>query len=438
MIRKAGVAGSFYPAVKQELLQTIKEMAEPKVERQKALGAVLPHAGYVYSGSVAAGVLSRIELPHTAIIIGPNHTGMGKPFAVMAEGLWQTPLGDVHINEALARKIVTTSRYLKDDALAHEQEHSIEVQLPLLQYFKPDIQIVPVILTRTTSEVYKEIAQAMAMSIRESGQDVIIIASSDMTHYEPHDKAREKDLEVIDAILELDESRMLELVQKNRVSMCGAGPVACLIRAARDLGGGTAELVSYRTSGETTGDYSSVVGYAGIIIRPKILNPLVGLAKEAVETYVRQREVIKPPAALSDEMMGKAGVFVSLHKGRELRGCIGTFTPSKRNVAEEIIANAINAAIEDPRFSPVVAGELTDLDYSVDVLFPPEAISDASELDPRKYGVIVESGTRRGLLLPDLEGVDTAEQQIEISRIKAGINAHEPVELYRFEVKRYQ
>jgi len=438
MIRRAAVAGSFYPADKQEIIETIKSLIEPDVARRKALGAVLPHAGYVYSGNVAGSVLSQVELPQTAVIIGPNHTGMGKPFSLMAEGLWRTPLGDVEVDGALARQILGLSRYLEDDAMAHMREHSIEVQLPLLQYFKPDIKIVPIILTGAAPSVYKEIGEAVAKAVKSSAYDIIILASSDMTHYEPREKAREKDLKVIEAILELDEDRVLEIVRKRHVSMCGSGPVACLLRAVRELGGGSAELVDYKTSGDVTGDFSEVVGYAGIIIKPKILHPLTALAKEAVETYVKHREVIKQPAELTKEMAEKAGVFVSLHKGRDLRGCIGTFASSRQNVAEEIITNAINAAVDDPRFSPVTAAELADINYSVDVLSSPEAIEDESELDPLKYGVIVESGTRRGLLLPDLEGVDTAEKQIEICRLKAGIEAHEPIKLYRFEVKRYR
>lgn len=438
MLRREVAAGSFYPADREELLNSIGEMIDKNQEQHRVLGAVLPHAGYVYSGRVAGKVLAKIELPQTAVIIGPNHTGMGKPFSVAAEGYWQTPLGTVEVDEQLARSVIGFSRYLEEDSTAHLREHSIEVQLPLLQYIKPDIKIVPVVLTGAPASAYKEIGQAIARGIQGREGSVIILASSDMTHYEPHDTAREKDLKVVEAILEMDEDLMLQVVSKYHVSMCGAGPVACLIRAVRELGGGIAELVDYRTSGETTGNYSEVVGYAGIIISPKVLHPLVSLAKSAVETFVRERQVIKPPVELTPEMAEKAGVFVSLHKGRELRGCIGTFAPAKRNVAEEIIANAINAAMEDPRFSPVTVQELADLDYSVDVLTEPEPVDDESELDPVRYGVIVEAGMRRGLLLPDLEGVDTVEKQIEICRMKAGIGPHEPVTLYSFEVKRFR
>jgi AmmeMemoRadiSam system protein A len=167
------------------------------------------------------------------------------------------------------------------------------------------------------------------------------------------------------------------------------------------------------------------------------MHPLARLAKETIESYVREGKTPQPKE-LTPEMRERAGVFVSLKVGGMLRGCIGTFEPMKANVAEEVIANAISAATRDPRFPPVTPAELSDLDYSVDVLTKPEPVESEAELDPKRYGVIVESGWRKGLLLPDLEGVDTVEYQIEICRSKAGIMPDEPVVLYRFEVKRYK
>jgi AmmeMemoRadiSam system protein A len=168
------------------------------------------------------------------------------------------------------------------------------------------------------------------------------------------------------------------------------------------------------------------------------MHPLVVLAKDTVGKYVQEGKKPPPPPTPTPEMQEKAGVFVSIHKHGDLRGCIGTFEPQQRNVAEEIITNAISSATQDPRFDPVTPDELEDLDYSVDVLTLPEPVDDVSALDAKKYGVIVEAGWRRGLLLPDLEGVDTVEEQIEICRRKGGISPDEPVQLYRFEVKRYK
>jgi len=167
------------------------------------------------------------------------------------------------------------------------------------------------------------------------------------------------------------------------------------------------------------------------------VQPIVKLAKETVESYVREGKILQPEE-LTPEMNERAGVFVSIHKHGELRGCIGTFEPAKANVAEEIIANAISSATRDPRFPPVAASELDDLEYNVDILTEPEPVENESQLDARRYGIIVESGFRRGLLLPDLEGVDSVERQIEICRLKAGIAADEPVTLYRFQVRRFK
>lgn len=168
------------------------------------------------------------------------------------------------------------------------------------------------------------------------------------------------------------------------------------------------------------------------------MHPLVQLAKESIEAYVRSKKTISPPHDLTPEMAQQAGTFVSLHtKDGALRGCIGTFQPTRDNVAEEVIHNAISAATRDPRFAPVSTDELEDLDISVDVLTEPEPVKSVAQLDAKRYGVIVQSGWRKGLLLPDLEGVDTPEYQIEICRRKAGIGPKEPVKLFRFEVKRY-
>jgi len=170
---------------------------------------------------------------------------------------------------------------------------------------------------------------------------------------------------------------------------------------------------------------------------PKKIDPLVQLARDAVESYVGQGKVLKPKE-LIPEMKEKAGVFVSLKKRGELRGCIGTFEPTRATIAEEVVANAISSSTRDPRFMPVSPSELGELEYSVDVLTKPELVDSVAGLDPKKYGIIVECGYRRGLLLPDLEGVDSVDEQIEICRAKAGISPDEPVRLYRFMVERHK
>ncbi len=436
MVRNPVVAGQFYPASPPELKAMIKQFIDEKAAKEEVIGLVSPHAGYVYSGAVAGAVISKVKFKDTFIIIGPNHTGQGKPFSIMTEGLWKTPLGEVEIDSELGKQISANSSHLAEDSAAHLSEHSIEVQLPFLQYFKPDIKLVPIMLAHGSADTFKEIGRAIARAIKDLNREAIIMASSDMTHYEPHESAKEKDTQAIEAILNLNEDELLRRVDELNISMCGYAPAVSLIAAAKELGATRTDLVRYQTSGDTSGDYSSVVGYAGIIIG-KEMHPLVKLARKTVESYVKDGKTPRPEA-LTPEMKQKAGVFVSIHKQGELRGCIGTFEPTRKNVTEEIITNAVSSATRDPRFPPIAPKELKDLDYSVDVLTIPEPVESKDQLDPKKYGVIVECGYRRGLLLPDLEGVDSVDHQIDICCRKAGIAADEPVKLYRFEVKRYK
>ena len=438
MNRQPVVAGQFYPASASQLRTMIEKMVDEKAEREDVIGLVSPHAGYVYSGPVAGAVISRVKFKDTFIILGPNHTGRGEPLSIMTEGKWQTPLGDVEIDTELAQHLLSITRHLQKDEAAQQFEHSIEVQLPFLQYFKPDIKIVPITLSFASLDAYKEIGEEIARAIIDTGREAVLMASSDMTHYEPHDTAAKKDRRAINAILHLDEDELFRQVEEHHITMCGVAPVASLIVAAREMGATSAELVRYQTSGDTSGDYSAVVGYAGIIIKAIAMHPLAQLAKNTIETYVNTGEVISPPQKLTPEMKQKAGVFVSLHRFGELRGCIGTFEPARKNVAGEIISNAVSSATRDPRFPPVAPEELEDLEYSVDVLTAPKPVKYEKELDPKKYGVIVECGYRRGLLLPDLEGVDTVDEQIDICRQKAGILPDEPINLYSFEVRRYK
>jgi len=437
MIREPVVAGQFYPRSPAELKALIKTMVDERAEKRDVIGYYAPHAGYVYSGPVAGAVVSRIKPADVYVVMGPSHTGMGAPFSIMTEGSWRTPLGQVEIDVPLAKQILAGSRRLASDTLAHSQEHAIEVQLPFLQHLSPRFTFVPIVLAHATAAVYTEIGKAIAKAIKDAGKRAVIVASGDMTHYESQKSARAKDQQAIDAMLALDAGLLLTRVEKLNITMCGYGPAAVLINAAKELGANHAELVKYQTSGDATGDFDSVVGYAGVIFASRYESPLVKLARETVESYVT-RATVPSPKALTPEMQGRAGVFVSIHKGEELRGCIGTIGPTEPNIALEIVQNAVSAATRDPRFPPVTPAELSRLNYKVDVLTDPEPIKSTDELDPKRYGVIVEAGWRRGLLLPDLEGVDSVEYQIEICRAKAGIGENEPVKLYRFEVKRYE
>jgi AmmeMemoRadiSam system protein B len=267
VIRNPVVAGMFYPGSATALRQKISEFVDDSATKENVAGLVSPHAGYMYSGAVAGAVISRVIFKDTFVIMGPNHTGMGQPFSIMAEGLWKTPLGDVEIDTELASAIIEMAPSLQADHVAHLEEHSIEVQLPFLQYFKQDVKIVPIILARGTGDIYKEIGQGIAAACRELRREVVVMASSDMNHYESHHIANEKDSKAIEAILALDEDELLKRVAEFRISMCGYGPTVALLSSCKEMGATVAELVSHQTSGDVTGDRHSVVGYAGILIK---------------------------------------------------------------------------------------------------------------------------------------------------------------------------
>ena len=437
MIREPAVAGQFYPASPEELRSMIRGMVDEKAAKEDVIGYYAPHAGYIFSGPVAGATVSRVNFKDTCVILGPSHYGMGEPFSILTEGSWRTPLGDVEIDTTLAKAILANSSLLREDRLAHLQEHSIEVQLPFIQYFKPDIKFVPILLSHTNAAVYRSIGMAIAKAIKDTAKEVVIVASGDMNHYESQKITHTKDRQAIESILKLEAGELLERVSEFNISMCGYGTAACLIYAAKEFGPVKTELVKYQTSGDINHNYSEVVGYAGILFKGVKESSQVKLARETVESFITRGE-IPHPKNIPPEMKGKAGVFVSLHKNNELRGCIGTIEPDEANIAQEIIRNAIHSATRDPRFNPVTADELPQLEYSVDILTEPEPVNSEKDLDPKKYGAIVEAGWRRGLLLPDLEGVDTVKRQLEICRMKAGIGPEEPVKLYRFEVKRYK
>ncbi|HEQ71826.1 MAG TPA: AmmeMemoRadiSam system protein B, partial [Spirochaetia bacterium] len=341
MLRSPYAAGAFYPGSASTLKNALDQLIDLNAPKEAAPGILVPHAGYQYSGAVTGAVISRVDVPPTVVIMGPSHSGIGKPFSVMAEGEWQTPLGNVPVDEALARKLIDGSDYLEADIAAHIQEHAVEVQLPFLQYVRPDVAIVPIILTVASPSVYLQIGRDIARTVRDSGQNVLIMASGDMTHYEPDATAREKDLKAVEAMQTLDTDELARRYKNLHITMCAFGPVMACMAAVRELGGTTGELIEYRTSGDATGDRDAVVGYAGVIFKAGAAeDPLVKLARQTVETYVREGRRINPPADLPPEMRGQAGVFVSIHKKGALRGCIGTFEPQEPDIAREIINNA--------------------------------------------------------------------------------------------------
>lgn len=278
MIRRAAVAGSFYPASRDRLRFQVEDLLDQEAEKERVIGVVVPHAGYVYSGKVAGAVYSRIQFPETFVILGPNHTGLGAGAAIMTYGTWETPLGEVRIDAELARAILARSRALEEDHLGHLKEHSIEVQLPFLQAFDLPFQFVPISVFSHEYPVCRDVGRAVAEAVKEANKPVVIVASTDMTHcgvhyhqlpprgLTAHEFAQQQDRKALEAILALDPERLYETVRRERISMCGFHPTTAALIAAKELGAKQAKLIRYMTSGDVTKDYDTVVGYAGILI----------------------------------------------------------------------------------------------------------------------------------------------------------------------------
>lgn len=267
-LREPVVAGQFYPCKKEELKDLIASFVDKTARKNDVFGAILPHAGYIYSGRVAVETVSRINIKDTVVLLGPNHRARGSTFSIMSQGTWQTPLGNIEIDADLAKLFLNKSKYLKEDSTAHLDEHSIEVQLPILQYFKSNFKIVPIAIRTDNLAMLTEVAKSLAAVISENSlqNSVLFIASSDLTHYEPLSSAEKKDTLAIGIIVALDEQKLSIVVKEFDISMCGFAPIAVLIKVAKLLGAKKGKLIKYQTSGDATKDNSSVVGYAGITI----------------------------------------------------------------------------------------------------------------------------------------------------------------------------
>ncbi len=266
MIRKPAVSGQFYPSNPAALEKEVRSYFDTDVKPVKALGIVSPHAGYIYSGRVAGEVFCRVEVPERVVIMGPNHRGRGTDAAVMSSGKWSMPMGDVTLDTELAGKLISSSKLVKENESAHAMEHSLEVQVPFVQAIRDDFLLTPLALGHLSLSECLKLGEALAAAIKEIKEDVLIVASSDMTHYEPHESAKEKDMDAVEHILNLDPEGLYDTVRGRGITMCGVLPVTVMLKAAIVLGAKKAELIDYKTSGETSGDYGSVVGYAGLIV----------------------------------------------------------------------------------------------------------------------------------------------------------------------------
>ncbi len=266
-MRQPAVADRFYPGSPAALSRTIADLSPTgkNTPKTKALAVVAPHAGYVYSGALAAETFAGVEIPETVIILGPNHQGRGAPVSLSTE-TWDMPFGPVPPDLEFAERVTAASSHIKIDETAHQFEHSLEVQVPFLQLHQKNLHLVPLVLSHLAYPLCEEIAAALARTIKESNKDILLVASSDMSHYEPRRISEKKDRSALTCIEQLDPLALYRTVHDNRISMCGVIPVVIAILAAKACGAEQATLVGYTDSGYTSGDTDQVVGYAGVII----------------------------------------------------------------------------------------------------------------------------------------------------------------------------
>lgn len=266
MVRQPAVAGQFYTDEPKRLRRDLQRMVPADAPKKRVKGIVAPHAGYVYSGHVAGAIYGTIEIPRTVVILGPNHHGFGAAAALSPDGEWLTPLGSVPTDERLSLLVRKHVPFVEADSSAHRFEHSLEVQVPFLQHCRSDVRIVPICLGFADYEQCRLLGEGLARAIGEFGEDVLMVASSDMTHYESADAARAKDDQAIAEVLALNPEGLVRVCRQKSITMCGVIPATVMLVAAKALGATGAELVRYATSGDVTGDYRQVVAYAAVAV----------------------------------------------------------------------------------------------------------------------------------------------------------------------------
>ncbi len=271
VVRHPAVAGRFYPRdaeiLREEVHGYLSQSDLTVQAPETAIGCIAPHAGYMYSGHVAGAVFARIEIPQRCIVMCPNHTGVGQALAIMSEGEWETPLGNIPIDGELAASLKERYPSLQEDASAHRGEHAAEVELPFLLVRQPKLAFVPIAVGTMRLDVLEQVGLAIADVIAAKKDPVLIVASSDMNHYESDAVTRTKDHWAMERILTLDARGLHEVVGQQNISMCGMGPAVVMLTAAKKLGAKSAELVKYATSGDVSGEWDRVVGYAGVVVR---------------------------------------------------------------------------------------------------------------------------------------------------------------------------
>lgn len=422
VLRQAAVAGAFYPADKTTLEDKINSFLDKTkvIAKEKLSILVVPHAGYNYSGQTAAWGFKQIPKDKylKVIILGASHQAYFNNVAIYNQGAWQTPLGEVEVEESLANNLIKQSKFFKANLEAHKLEHSLEVELPFLQQTLASFKIVPILLGQVTPEVEDNLAQAIADNFDEH---TLLVISSDLAHYPQYKIANQVDKNTIEAILTGEVPKFKEAMLKGLelpgVETCACGEAAIKIgmMIAQKLNLQTIKLIDYHNSGDITSDQSRVVGYAAIgfyenslrqqlkteiFLSQEQQKKLLQIARETLEKYLKNQKI--PEYKIEDQTLLKPlGAFVTLSKDGELRGCIGEFEPEKP--LWKVVQNkALDAASHDPRFSPVTYHELKDIKIEISVLSPQEKIDDWKKIALGKHGVVIKRGFQGGTFLPQV------------------------------------
>ena len=424
VIRQPLVAGGFYPADPKELQKMVDELlslAAPPAINDPIAALIAPHAGYPYSGGVAAYsyALLKGRKFERVVVIAPSHFD-GFPFVSVYDGeAYATPLGTVPVDKAFAAKLAASSPLIRLSSRGHspagaQAEHALEVELPFLQRALGQFNLVPVIMGQQNYEASRALGVQLAKLIQ--GSATLIVASSDLSHYHPYDEAVGLDHKVLTAIEEWDYLSLSQNFTHGTWEACGGAPIVAAMIAAERLGANRARLLKYANSGDITSDHSRVVGYSAfalvreppshakdqpIALGSRDRDELLATARKSAETAVREGKLYQPPAPSSPALLQDRGAFVTVRKKGELRGCIGYTSPVKPLylVIRDVAAMA---AVRDPRFPPVGARELGDLEYEVSVLSPFRHVQDIKQIQVGQHGLLIRKGDYEGILLPQV------------------------------------
>jgi AmmeMemoRadiSam system protein B/AmmeMemoRadiSam system protein A len=442
-VKEPAVAGSFYPADPQELGRSVSEYLSRAGARRvqgRLIALVAPHAGYVYSGQVAAYAYRHItDRPvDTVILIGASHTAAYPGAAVYAAGSWRTPLGTVKINEKLAASLVNEKAGVTFFRDAFAREHSLEVQLPFLQTTLRDFTIVPVLLGAATQASFAHLAERLTKVLRENDRALIVV-STDLSHYHDAGAAATKDRKVIDAVMRMSVEDLQDLLARSDGEACGGNAVLLAMMVGRNLGATNGVLFRYADSGDASGDKARVVGYAAMGLYQTPLSEqqkrvLLALARRTIVDHVSGRTAPEPDQQ-DPRLLANGATFVTINRNHQLRGCIGNIQPVMP-LYRSVIRNAVAASSQDPRFRPMTPEELKDMQIEVTILSPLEPVADAKNIVIGSHGVYLEKGGRSSVFLPQVpveQGWDLPTT-LEQLCIKAGLpaNAWKDARLYRF------